>query len=443
MRCIFVSLLRNFNISSVLVHCVKSVIDLIKPTPAEKKKVAAAAKLFLQRLNSKLKDAQAVLGGSGAKGTWLSGNHDLDIFVLFNFKKYASRSAELSPLLEKSLKKAFPESIIQHVHGSRDYFQLAAEGFIHGFNIEVIPILAITKAEQAVNITDVSPLHTRWVRRQPPLIKDEILLAKQFCKANSCYGAESYIGGFSGYVLEILVSYYSSFEKLLRASLKWKKREVLDVENYYPKKDALFHLNQSKIRSPIIVIDPVDKNRNAAAALSEEKWLLFQKKAREYLKKPIPEFFQKKELNIQQWKQSLQQRSHCGVWLDLKLPEGKEDVVGVKLLKTLEFLRQELSPFGVVESNWRWDKTEKASLLFELKSAVRPAEEVRTGPPLALREAVASFKNKNKNTYVDKDRIMAKIKIARTSLKDNLSEVLKKEYLTEKIRTVERVFFVE
>ncbi|MBI4151413.1 nucleotidyltransferase domain-containing protein [Candidatus Woesearchaeota archaeon] len=164
-----------------------SYLPVIKPTPEEQKRVAAATDSFIQKLSPHLDSATAVLGGSGAKGTWLSGNHDLDIFVLFPLRQYASKSMELSTFLEKSLRRAFPRLKINRINGSRDYFQMEYQGF----NLEIVPIFKITTATQAVNITDVSPLHTRWVRKQPQKVKDQILLTKQFCRAAGVYGAES------------------------------------------------------------------------------------------------------------------------------------------------------------------------------------------------------------------------------------------------------------
>lgn len=415
-----------------------SILTIIKPSPEEQKRVSLVTRTFLEKLNKKLKNATALLGGSGAKGTWLSGNHDLDIFVLYPKQTYASRSEELSNFMEKSLKLAFPKQELRRVHGSRDYFQMSFDGY----SLEVVPILKITKPEQAVNITDISPLHTKWVKRQPAKIKDEILLAKQFCKAHRFYGAESYIGGFSGYVLEILVSYYGSFEKLLRASQRWRKRDVIDIEKHYPKKDACFQLNQSKIISPLIVIDPVDKNRNAAAALSEEKWDFFRKKAADYLKNPASSFFEPKKVTLDSWRKEIQELGRHGVWLDLSLPEGKEDVVGVKMVKALKFISQELSPFWVLSSGWIWDKRLSASLHVEVKSKFRPSEEIKIGPPLHLSEFVADFKKKNKNAYVENDRIKAKIKISQVTLEENIKVILGKSYFTEKIMRVKGITLV-
>ena len=194
----------------------KLILAAIKPSKGEEKQFSTSANGFLRTLNAVLVDARAILGGSGAKGTWLSGNHDVDIFVLFDYKKYADKSGELSNLLEKYLKKAFPKAKIERLHGSRDYFQLSFKGLM----FEVVPILKISKAEQARNITDISPLHSAWVNKHAAKVKDDIRSLKQFCKANNLYGAESYIGGFSGYVLEIVTAYYGSFEKVLKASQK-------------------------------------------------------------------------------------------------------------------------------------------------------------------------------------------------------------------------------
>ena len=255
-----------------------------------RKKFSAATTLFLRKLNSSLKEGKAILGGSGAKGTWLSGNHDMDIFVLYGYSKFRDKSPGLSNLLETVLKKAFSGTKISRVHGSRDYFKLSFEGF----NFEVVPILKISRAEQAINITDISPLHSRWVNKHAAKSKDDIRLLKRFCKAQNLYGAESYIGGFSGYVLEILIAHYGSFEKVLKASLKWKEKDIIDPSRFYKGREALFHINSSKLQSPLIVVDPVDKSRNAYAALSEDKFLRFKDTAKKYLHKPGEEFLKKR-----------------------------------------------------------------------------------------------------------------------------------------------------
>ncbi len=413
----------------------QAVLATIKPTPQEQRTSKESTIVFLKSLNSKLKDARAILGGSGAKDTWLSGNHDVDVFVLFEYKKYSSRSLELSDVLQPVLKKTFPGIKLHRLHGSRDYFQLQYKSL----NLEVIPILKITKAQQAKNITDVSPLHSIWVNKHTKKLKDEIRITKQFMKAHNLYGAESHIMGFSGYVVEILIAHYGSFEKLLHASQRWTLKQVIDAGKHYPKKDALFHLNQSKTQSPLIVIDPVDKQRNAAAALSLEKFVLFQKVARSYLQKPSLDFFVKKEVSFASLHQEAQKAKHNLIFLTITPVKGKEDVVGTKLLKVYHFIQEKLTPFAVLKSGWEWSGESNAIFYFILGKKELPHLEIREGPPLKLTEFVEDFKRKNKDTFVKENRIYARIKIKHPRLEEYVWDVLRMEYLTERIAKVQSV----
>src|SRR3989338_5938399 len=145
------------------------------------------------------------------------------------------------------------------------------------------------------NITDASPLHSKWVSRHKKLV-NEMKLTKQFCQAQNIYGAESYIRGFSGYICEILTVYYGSFLNLIKNAAKWNSRVIVDAQGYYKGKDVFKLVNTSKLISPLIVIDPVQKDRNAAAALSIEKFEAFKKASIEFLKKPSKEFFARKDL---------------------------------------------------------------------------------------------------------------------------------------------------
>ena len=122
------------------------VLNDIRPTKEYEKEILDKADQIIGRINKKLKDAKAILGGSGAKGTWLK-TFDADIFVMFNYGKYKDKSDKLSDILGKPLKRYFK---ITRLHGSRDYFQIKQGKF----TFEIIPILEIKKAEQAKNITD-------------------------------------------------------------------------------------------------------------------------------------------------------------------------------------------------------------------------------------------------------------------------------------------------
>ena len=62
-------------------------IKRIKPDKEYEKEILLKANKIIIKINGSLKNAKAVLGGSGAKGTWLK-TFDADIFVKFNYAKF-------------------------------------------------------------------------------------------------------------------------------------------------------------------------------------------------------------------------------------------------------------------------------------------------------------------------------------------------------------------
>src|SRR3989344_5865150 len=107
--------------------------------------------------------------------------------------------------------KIVPKNAVR-IHGSRDYFVVKEN---NNFEFEIIPTLKIKKPSEAKNIIDLSYFHVNYVRNKlkNKKLADEIKLAKAFIHYSDCYGAESYINGFSGYAVELLVIYYGSFTK--------------------------------------------------------------------------------------------------------------------------------------------------------------------------------------------------------------------------------------
>ncbi|MBW2964329.1 CCA tRNA nucleotidyltransferase [Candidatus Woesearchaeota archaeon] len=401
------------------------VLERIKP---KDKALLKQVKEFLASVNDSLKaeglKAKAVVAGSIAKDTYLAGDHDCDVFVKFG-KEH--KDGDLSKLLLKALKKFKPEL----VHGSRDYYSIK-----NGMNYEIVPVLDIKKAADAVNVTDMSPLHVEWVKKHPGF-NDEIRLAKQFCKAARIYGAESYIKGFSGHVLDILTIHYGGFMKLLKASQKWKDKEVIDPEKHY-KKDALAQLNRSKTDSPIIVIDPVLPSRNAAAALSYEKLEIFKKAAADFIKKPLPEAFMIKEKTLSDIQNEAGKDKL--ILLEVQALPGKEDVVGAKLLKAFQQIRNQLMfyDFELKKADWNWDKDAKALFWYVVDSSELIPLKKWTGPPIAENERVKNFKEKHPKTFTENGRICTYVKRRYVRAEDLVSDALKDPLLRERVKSIKQ-----
>lgn len=396
-------------------NILEDVLNEIKPSKNEVKTITKEINYFIKQI--KCKDTKIVLGGSMAKGTWLKDKYDADIFVQFNYNKFKDK--DISKELEKKLKNF---KIIK-LHGSRDYFQIE-----NNITYEIVPTLNIKKSEDALNITDVSPLHSKWVKKYSnDKLKDEIRLTKQFFKANKLYGAESYIKGFSGYVLEILTIYYGSFIKLLKAVSKYKENEVVDISKHH--KDVFFEVNSSKLTSPIVVIDPVQKGRNAAAALSEDKFNELIKISKKFLDKPSKEFFTEKKLDLNK----LLNKKNTLV-LDITPQEGKGDVVGCKIEKAFKFFERMLqrNDFEIINSNWEWD--EKVIVYFTLKDIKLSKNKIIIGPNEKFTKGVEQFKKKYSNAKLVKGNYQAETERTILNAKDYIKTILKDKFIKERVK---------
>jgi len=79
-------------------------------------------------------------------------------------------------------------------------------------------------------------------------------------------------------------------------SSKKEEKIIIDDSKFYKKNRALVELNESKLISPIILIDPTFKERNALSSLSEETFSKFRKTCELFLDNPNNEFFRKKNI---------------------------------------------------------------------------------------------------------------------------------------------------
>ena len=385
---------------------------LVSPTKQEElalsKTISETAEKLEKQLKSEKISAKVIVGGSAAKGTWLPGISDVDFFIAFDYAKYHNKSAQLSDFAERAVKKVF--SKYQRLHGSRDYFAVE-----HGkFYFEFVPVLEIKKLKDAKNITDFSPLHVAWVRKnisKNKKLQNEIRLAKQFFKAGEVYGAESYISGFSGHAIEILAIHCKGFENLLKNAVRWKAGQLIDVQHFYKNpRTAFVVLNKSKLQSPLILIDPIEPERNALAALSMEKFLKLKNAAAGFLKKPSIKFFERKKFSAEQLTKEKRNRQFI---LIKSLPEkGKPDVVGCRLLDKYKKIKQALAQndFRILEEGWHWDGKNPAHYWFYLPLQKLSARKLHLGPPAKLEKFARDFRKRWKGAKTVKGRLAVEIK---------------------------------
>src|SRR3989344_226171 len=397
------------------------ILEQIKPTEEEKRSIKKLIESVLKKI--KIEDAKFELGGSYAKDTFLTGNYDIDVFVKFPYKKY--RNKDISEMLHKKL--GFGH---KRIHGSRDYFQLQRKKY----TFEFIPVLDIKNSSQAKNITDVSPLHKKWVK-QHLKNPDEVRLVKKFCRAQEVYGAESYIKGFSGYVLEILIVHYGSFFNFIKAVSKWILPVYIDVSRHYKnKEEALKKINKSKTSNGLIIVDPTQKERNAAAAISKEKVSMLINSCKEYLRNPSDEFFIEKKLNI---KDLVVESGENNLLLGkIKTFKGKKDVMGSKLVKIYDYVKNKLkyAGFNVIKSGWYFNKD--SLIYYIVKDEVLHDKITHSGPPLKEKRHVEEFKKKHGNYKISKGKIYVELEREIKTLKDFSRKIAKDRYIKDNVRKI-------
>ncbi|MBU1135950.1 MAG: nucleotidyltransferase domain-containing protein [Nanoarchaeota archaeon] len=401
----------------------KEHIENIKISEAELKKIKEKTDEIISKINLELKKKKIAgdvfVGGSFAKGTIIKKElFDIDIFVRFSEnKKY--RDNEISGILEKVLKKLKPKKI----HGSRDYFRAQEKNI--GF--EIIPVLKISNPEKAKNVTDLSFFHVSYVKKELEKNKklaEQIMLAKSFCFAQGVYGAESYINGFSGYGLELLIIHYKSFLKFIESVPKHKDLIVIDIGKHYKtKKDVLENLNESKLDSPIIFIDPTYKERNVLAALSWETFEKFKKICREFLKNPKIKFFEKHDLNIGEIQKKAKIKKAELLVLKTKTKKQEGDIAGTKLLKFFNFFKIDLEKnFDVLEKGFEYRERKEAVFYFLIKIKKKI---IINGPPINSFENVVKFKQKHKNVLIKNHKTYA---VEKPLMTDEFLKTFRKKY---------------
>jgi len=364
----------------------KEELEVISLSREEILRMKRIARDFISSL--KVKGVKAYIGGSLAKGTMVNrpGKQDVDIFVVFDYSEDILG-------LEKVLSKIKLPGELKKVHGSRDYFQIICSDVI----LEVIPVVKNKDPETAENVTDVSLSHVKYVggavrasqvpssRAKNLNLADEIKLAKAFCQAQRCYGAESYIHGFSGYSLEVMVIHFGGFVRFLKGV--GKKRVIDPLKYFKSEREVLSELNGSKLQGPLVLIDPTYKYRNVSAGLGLETFEKFKVVAGAFLKNPSLEYFERKPIDVG----GMKKMGGRFVKVSLKTDRQEGDIAGTKMKKLLDFFARELErkQQEVLVKEFDYDGSKSAEGYIVVIE--KPEIEVR-GPSRGLEGAVKAFR---------------------------------------------------
>ena len=347
----------------------------IRPSPEEDKALAAMVRELLAKVEGTLKargwDAKPFVSGSVAKGTHLTGA-DVDLFVAFPpdlpREDLETRGLALGELLERGL----------HMYAEHPY----TRGFYKGIQVEIVPCYRITDASQRMSAVDRTPLHVDYVLGHLNGGQaDEVRVLKAWSEGVGIYGAEAKIGGFSGYLCELLAIKYGTFRKVLEASLSWRRGEAITLD----------HPGSRAFEEPLVVVDPVDPNRNVASAVRLEQMATFVHAAREYLRSPSERFFfprPSKPLSLTKLRALAKKRGGELLAISIRVPEVTEDVLYPQLRKAHRAFQELFARRDFVVMDSRFDVAGKeAVFLFEFAVGSLPRVERHEGPPVWVRNA--------------------------------------------------------
>ncbi|MBS3073111.1 nucleotidyltransferase domain-containing protein [Candidatus Pacearchaeota archaeon] len=430
------------NISDVF----KKELEKIKLSDEEYKNLDHLSSLVIESINKKLKrkkiDAKVFVGGSLAKKTLIKKpKYDVDLFLRFN-KKYSEDE------INKYCRRIFFFFIVpgyrtkvKKVHGSRDYYHLHFKN--HNIVFEIVPTVSIKNPEEARNITDLSYFHVSYVTKEinkNKKLRDEILLAKSFCYSQGCYGAESYINGFSGYAIELLIIYFKSFKKFIETLSKAQNKIVIDMSKHYKNSSELIkEMNPSKIKSPVILIDPTFKKRNASGALSYETFNKFKIASHGFLTHPGEHFFDYNKNKGDELKEIAKRLEVTYSVFEVKTGKQEGDIAGSKLLKFSKVLTRDISKYyTIIGHNFEYEYGKTARVYYVLQ---KKEEIIINGPNIHMKNAVENFKKKHPIWYIEDSKIKSAMPTDIT-LKDFLKTFKKTHKKVMKEMSIKKVKLV-
>ncbi|MCK4550348.1 MAG: CCA tRNA nucleotidyltransferase [Candidatus Aenigmarchaeota archaeon] len=398
------------------------VLKRIEPSLHE---VHEAHKLFTKVkdiIQKKWPELDVKLMGSVAKDTFLSGDKDLDIFVLFDPKVERKELEKKGLLAGKTvfdeLGGKFEVSYAEHPY---------TRGLIGIYDIEIVPAYKIKNTKNLISAVDRTPFHTKYVRENLKAPGD-VRLLKKFLKGIGCYGSDLKTEGYSGYLCELLILKYSTFLDTLKEMQGLKFQEIIDIDNHYTKKKYA-DVRKRFESQPLIFIDPTDKTRNVAAVLSKEKLAVSINAAALFMEKPTTTFFFPKKKTIDR-KKALEHAKKRGariVVLKFNKPKVIEDILYPQLRRFLNLVAGKLSKegYGLLRASVFADAA--CGIALEVDEVTLPETRKKMGPSIfnPLKHRMRFLEN-SKDVWVEDDRLVSEEKRKHLKIEDFLFDLLKK-----------------
>ena len=334
----------------------------------------------------------ALVGGSFAKGTWLPGHVDLDIFVKFD-------PSTPEPEFEKAGLEIGRMVTEGHPGGKKFAQHPYTEATVEGVRVNVVPCFAVRKREWK-SAADRSPFHVDVVKVLPEETKTQVRLLKLFMNAVGVYGAEIERRGFSGYAAEVLVMRFGGAAEVLT----WFS-ETASLQD-----GRAFTLP-----------DPVDPGRDLGIAVSGESFGAMVLASREFLRRPGLGFFRRMSGRAR----PLMKSGVVAVVFSHR--SLSEDTLWGELRRTTRHVvrHAEVQGFKIARSMAASNDRDRSAIMLIPEFSELPYFEQRVGPTVDRRKDVEAFVGTNRKdsrlVWVDEE---ARVRLLKPRKHTELKELL-------------------
>lgn len=396
---------------------INEAVTLITPSEEEKKEAEEAEEELKKRLDKIISEPlQYRFLGSYARGTWLRGNLEIDVFILF------PEETSLEELEEKGLELG--KLVVDEVE-----LRYAAHPYVHGrvkgTEVDVVPCYSLKTPEKIKSAVDRTPFHNDWVKKRVKGKEEEVRLLKKFLTTSNLYGAEYSVRGFSGYLCELLIIFYGSFEKTVEECQNLTRDTLIDIEKG--------EISRKKGQENLVVLDPVDKNRNVAANLSISKLAEFVEKCREFHENPSMDLFIEEEVKPpgkDELEEEIDNRKTGLCLVEFEKPDIVEDNLYTQLDRACRKTHQYLDrkKFMPLRSSY-FVKESRCYLIFETDVRELSAIQKRMGPPFESYKDVRKFKSKNQEyrPFIEEGRYYVYVKRDNYALEEVITDYIQKQ----------------
>jgi tRNA nucleotidyltransferase (CCA-adding enzyme) len=393
---------------------------VLKKISPRKKDIEEEKKIF-EEIKDKIEEIEGNHShiewcGSSARGTHLKGDRDLDLFLMFD-KEMSENELEKEGL--RVGKRIFRGHKWEKAYSQHPYIR----GIIKGFDIEIVPSYIVSSGKEKKSAVDRTPFHNKFLlKKMSKKQKEDARLLKQFLKGINAYGADLKNQSLPGYAVELLILYYENFEKALKEMNKWKQKTKIKFNSKKAK----------KFSDPLIIIDPVDPNRNVASALSENQLERIKYASKMFLEKPSKKFFFRKKIRKMEKKkvrEILEKKELIGLKANFPKTILNDLVWGQvrKLSKRLANYLEE-NDFGVMQKDF-WSNENEIIFVFALNTLILQKARKLVGPKVEDEENVKRFLKGKKilsGPRIEKGRVVIEIERKETRAEKHLQNAVKK-----------------